>query len=496
MKIAFLTDLKNHDRIIKSINQRISSKEQLREGYLTTQVAFYYLEIDWSLTMSEKSQWGSKLGFILASAGSAIGLGAVWKFPYMTAANGGGGFLLVFLISTLLIGFPLLLAEFALGRCAGVSAIKTFGKLGDNKNYNFIGWIGAFALFILLSFYSVIGGWVLVYLGIAIAKAFQVGISSDYAQLFTDIISNPWIALGSQALFIFLNIFIVSKGVQKGIERASKVMMPLLFIIFVIIIGRSISLPNAMEGVIYFLKPDFSKLTSAGLLYALGQSFFALSLGVTAMLTYASYLDKKTNLVQSGMSIVAMNISVSIMAGLAIFPAMSAFNIQSEGGPSLLFIVLPQLFDKMPFGSIFYILFLLLFLFATVTSSVVMLEINVGNITDQDNEKRNKWSLILGILTFIFGIPSALSYGVMADVQIFGKTFFDAMDFLVSNLLMPFGALCLSLFTGYIFKKALAMEELHLDETPWKQGLFQVWLFLLRFIIPIIIIVVFIAQFM
>ena len=496
MKIAFLTDLKNHDRIIKSINQRISSKEQLREGYLTTQVAFYYLEIDWSLTMSEKSQWGSKLGFILASAGSAIGLGAVWKFPYMTTANGGGGFLLVFLISTLLIGFPLLLAEFALGRSAGVSAIKTFGKLGDNKNYNFIGWIGAFALFILLSFYSVIGGWVLVYLGIAIAKTFQVGISSDYAQLFTDIISNPWIALGSQALFIFLNIFIVSKGVQKGIERASKVMMPLLFIIFVIIIGRSLSLPNAMEGVVYFLKPDFSKLTSAGFLYALGQSFFALSLGVTAMLTYASYLDKKTNLVQSGMSIVAMNISVSIMAGLAIFPAMSAFNIQSEGGPSLLFIVLPQLFDKMPFGSIFYILFLLLFLFATVTSSVVMLEINVGNITDQDNEKRNKWSLILGILTFIFGIPSALSYGIMADVQIFGKTFFDAMDFLVSNLLMPFGALCLSLFTGYIFKKALAMEELHLDETPWKQGLFQVWLFLLRFIIPIIIIVVFIAQFM
>jgi len=441
--------------------------------------------------MSEKSQWGSKLGFILASAGSAIGLGAVWKFPYMTAANGGGGFLLVFLISTILIGFPLLLAEFALGRSAGVSAIKTFGKLGKNSKYNFIGWIGAFALFILLSFYSVIGGWILVYLGIEFGKLFQLSGTGDYAQLFTSIISNPAIALGAQAAFILLNIFIVSRGVQKGIERASKVMMPLLFIIFV-----ALSLPNAMEGVLYFLKPDFSKLTSAGLLYALGQSFFALSLGVTAMLTYASYLDKKTNLVQSGISIVAMNISVSIMAGLAIFPAMSAFNIQSEGGPSLLFIVLPQLFDKMPFGTIFYILFLLLFLFATVTSSVVMLEINVGNITNQDNSKRAKWSTILGILTFVFGIPSALSYGVMADVHIFGKTFFDAMDFLVSNLLMPFGALCLSLFTGYIFKKALAMEELHLDERAWKQGLFQVWLFLLRFIIPIIIIVVFIAQFM
>lgn len=421
--MVFLTDLRKHNRIVKSINQT--------EGYLTTQVAFSYFEKgDQSLTISEKSQWGSKLGFILASAGSVIGLGSVWKFPYMTAANGGGGFLLIFLISTILIGFPLLLAEFALGRSAGVSAIKTFGKLGKNNKYNFIGWIGAFALFILLSFYSVIGGWILVYLGIEFGKLFQLGGTGDYAQLFTSIISNPAIALVAQAAFILLNIFIVSRGVQKGIERASKVMMPLLFIIFVVIIGRSLSLPNAMEGVLYFLKPDFSKLTSAGLLYALGQSFFALSLGVTVMMP-------------------------------------------------LLFIVLPQLFDKMPFGTIFYVLFL----FATVTSSVVMLEINVGNITNQDNSKRAKWSVILGILTFVFGIPSALSYGVMADVHIFGKIFFDAMDFLASNLLMPFGALYLSLFTGYIFKKALAMEELHLDERAWKQGLFQVWLFLLRFFV-------------
>lgn len=432
--MVFLTDLRKHNRIVKSINQT--------EGYLTTQVAFSYFEKgDQSLTMSEKSQWGSKLGFILASAGSVIGLGSVWKFPYMTAANGGGGFLLIFLISTILIGFPLLLAEFALGRSAGVSAIKTFGKLGKNNKYNFIGWIGAFALFILLSFYSVIGGWILVYLGIEFGKLFQLGGTGDYAQLFTSIISNPAIALVAQAAFILLNIFIVSRGVQKGIERASKVMMPLLFIIFVVIIGRSLSLPNAMEGVLYFLKPDFSKLTSAGLLYALGQSFFALSLGVTVMMP-------------------------------------------------LLFIVLPQLFDKMPFGTIFYVLFL----FATVTSSVVMLEINVGNITNQDNSKRAKWSVILGILTFVFGIPSALSYGVMADVHIFGKIFFDAMDFLASNLLMPFGALYLSLFTGYIFKKALAMEELHLDERAWKS--LALPSSFLRFVIPIIIIVVFIAQFM
>ena len=447
--------------------------------------------------MSDNSKWSSKIGFILASAGSAIGLGAVWKFPYMTAANGGGGFLLVFLIFTLLIGLPLLLAEFVLGRGAGVAAIRTFGKLGKNKKYNVIGYIGGFALFILLSFYSVIGGWILVYLGISIADALGIHSTTDHAALFVSIISNTWIALGAQALFILLNIYIVSRGVQKGIEKASKIMMPLLFIIFLVIIARSLSLPNAMSGVTYFLKPDFSKITSSGILFALGQSFFALSIGVTAMLTYASYLDRRTNLVQSDISVVLMNIAVSVMAGLAIFPAMSSFGMESEGGPSLLFIVLPQLFNNMAFGKIFYILFLILFLFATITSSVVMLEINVGNITNQRNTNRTKFSVIIGILTFIVGIPSALSYGSLSNTLIFGKTVFDLMDFLVSNILMPLGCLALSIFTGYVLDKKVALEQLHIDENKKSSlVLFKVWLFLLRYVLPIIILIVCLAQFL
>ena len=447
--------------------------------------------------MSEKSQWGSKIGFILASAGSAIGLGAVWKFPYMTASNGGGSFLLVFLIFTLLIGLPLLLAEFVLGRGAAVSAVKTFGKLGKNKKYNIFGIIGAFALFVLLSFYSVIGGWILVYLGISIADALGIYSTSDYVALFSTIISNPWIALGAQAMFILLNVLIVSRGVQKGIERASKIMMPMLFIIFLIIITRSLTLPNSMAGVTYFLKPDFSKITTSGLLFALGQSFFALSIGVTAMLTYASYLNKQVNMVQSGVSVVMMNIAVSIMAGLAIFPAMSSFGMESEGGPSLLFIVLPQLFNNMAFGKIFYILFLILFLFVTITSSVVMLEINVGNLTDQKNTNRTRFSVIIGILTFIVGIPSALSYGSLSNTLIFGKTIFDLMDFLVSNILMPLGCLALSIFTGYVLDKKVALEQLHIDENKKSSlVLFKVWLFLLRYVLPIIILIVCLAQFL
>ena len=432
--------------------------------------------------MSDNSKWSSKIGFILASAGSAIGLGAVWKFPYMTAANGGGGFLLVFLIFTLLIGLPLLLAEFVLGRGAGVSAIRTFGKLGKNKKYNVIGYIG---------------GWILVYLGISIADALGIHATTDHATLFTSIISNTWIALGAQALFILLNIYIVSRGVQKGIEKASKIMMPLLFIIFLVIIARSLTLPNALSGVTYFLKPAFTKLTSSGILFALGQSFFALSIGVTAMLTYASYLDRRTNLVQSGISVVLMNIAVSVMAGLAIFPAMSSFGMESEGGPSLLFIVLPQLFNNMAFGKIFYILFLILFLFATITSSVVMLEINVGNITNQRNTNRTKFSIIIGILTFIVGIPSALSYGSLSNTLIFGKTVFDLMDFLVSNILMPLGCLALSIFTGYVLDKKVALEQLHIDKNKKSSlALFKVWLFLLRYVLPIIILIVCLAQFL
>ena len=432
--------------------------------------------------MSENSKWSSKIGFILASAGSAIGLGAVWKFPDTTAANGGGGFLLVFLIFTLLIGLPLLLAEFVLGRGAGVSALRTFGKLGKNKNYNIIGYIG---------------GWILVYLGISVADALGLHATGDHAALFTSVISNTWIALGAQALFILLNILIVSRGVQKGIEKASKIMMPLLFIIFLVIIARSLTLPNAMAGVTYFLKPDFSKITSSGILFALGQSFFALSIGVTAMLTYASYLDRRTNLVQSGISVVLMNITVSIMAGLAIFPAMSSFGMESEGGPSLLFIVLPQLFNNMAFGKIFYILFLILFLFATITSSVVMLEINVGNITNQKNTNRTKFSIIIGILTFIVGIPSALSYGSLSNTLIFGKTVFDLMDFLVSNILMPLGCLALSIFTGYVLDKKVAKEQLHINENnKTSLVLFRTWLFLLRYILPVIILIVCLAQFL
>lgn len=441
--------------------------------------------------MERSSQWGSKIGFILASAGSAIGLGAIWKFPYVMASNGGGAFFILFVLFTLAIGLPLLLAEFVIGRSSGTYSIAAFEKLTGSKRFNMIGHLGNIGVFLLLSFYSVIGGWILVYM----MRTFYVMITGtetkSYESLFGYLISQPLFAIGGQFLFIAITALIVLNGVEKGIERASKIMMPLLFIAFFIIIIRSVTLPNSMEGISYFLKPHFMSLNRDSILFALGQSFFSLSVGFGGMLTYASYLDKKSDLVQSGLTIVLLNLMVTLMAGLAIFPATASLGIDNAQGPGLLFVVLPYVFDHMVMGSVFYLLFLLLFFFATVTSSISLLEINVANATKGDNFKRKKAAIVIAAGLFIVGIPSALSFGMFSDVKFFAGTFFDNMDYLVSNILLPIGALLFSLFTGYVLDERISQEELVMQ--PMHMKLFKVWMFLLKFVIPIVIILVFLS---
>ncbi len=439
----------------------------------------------------ERSQWGSKLGFVLAAAGSAIGLGALWRFPYMTAEHGGGAFLLVFLILTLFVGMPLLLSEFVIGRASQRNPIEGFEYLGNKKAYRVFGWLGNIAVFLLLSFYSVIGGWILIYMVIALGEMVNLIQIDNYGSAFEMIIANPLYALAAQAAFIFLTAFIVAQGVQKGLERASKVMMPLLFGLFLIVIIRSVTLPGAMEGIKFFLTPDFTMISSEGLLYALGQSFFALSIGATTMITYASYLGKEQNLTQSALSIVVMNVTISIMAGLAIFPAIASLNMEAAEGPGLIFIVLPQVFAAIPFGMLFYILFLGAFLFATLTSSISMIEINVANTIKGDERKRTNMAYLFGFLVFLVGIPSALSYGLLSDVIIFGRSIFDNVDFLVSNIMLPTGAFISTIFVGYIIDRRVTMGQLNVDENSKMMGLFKFWIFMLRFVLPVIILFVF-----
>ena len=437
--------------------------------------------------MEQKEQWSSKIGFILASAGSAIGLGAIWKLPYVTGTSGGGAFILIFVLFSLLIGFPLLLAEFVIGRSTQKEAISAYKEIAPGTKWHWIGYLGVFTCFILLSFYSVIGGWIIQYIVYSITGQAASG-SVNYEMLFNEAVSNPLLAVGSQALFMIMVIFVVGRGVQKGIESASKFMMPALFILFIILIIRSLTLDNAMAGVSFFLEPDFSKLSSQSILFALGQSFFLLSVGVSVMVTYSSYLSKNESIVQPALSVVVMNLFISILAGLAIFPAVFSLGFEPAAGPGLLFIVLPSVFEKMVLGNLFLLVFLVLFLFATLTSAFSLLEIVVASVS-KGKGGRNRLSWIIGLAIFIVGIPSALSFGILSDITIFNKIIFDAADFLVSNILMPIGVLLISIFVSHKMKKDVLKSELIMNKafTP----LFHVWYYLLRYVIPIVIIVVF-----
>ncbi len=440
--------------------------------------------------MSKQSEWKTSTGFILASAGSAIGLGAMWKFPYMAGIYGGGAFLLMFLIFTIFVGLPLLVMEFTVGKMGRTYTTQIYSKLTGKKWLNIIGWNGNLAVFILFGFYSVIGGWIIIYMANVIWQIVTSN-TSDLGQIqFEAIISNPWLTVSGQGIFIFLTMIIVMLGVEKGLEKASKIMMPLLFIFLIIVVGKSLTLDGSMEGVRYLLQPRIKDISMEGILFALGQSFFTLSLGTTGMITYASYAPKAMTIKSSAISIVLMNILVSVLAGLAIFPALKTFGYQPQEGPGLLFKVLPLVFDKMHFGIVFYLIFLILFLFAALTSSISLLELNVSNFTKNDNTKRRPVALIASILVFIISIPATLSFSSLSGIKFGAGTIFDNMDFIVSNILMPLGALATTLVVGQLLDKNLLRENFGRD----KFKLFLPWYYLIKFVMPIVIILVFIVQ--
>ncbi|MBM7604907.1 NSS family neurotransmitter:Na+ symporter [Metabacillus crassostreae] len=438
-----------------------------------------------------REQWSSKFGFIMASAGAAIGLGAIWKFPYVTGMSGGGAFLLMFIAFTILIGLPMLISEFIIGRGAQKEAVSAYRKLAANSLWTITGPLGVIGCFLLLSFYAVVGGWVLIYSIMAISgNVIEANVS--YPDLFGSITATPTTTLLGLAVFLLINILVISIGIKNGIEKASKYMMPLLFVFFIILVVRSLTLEGAMEGIEFFLKPDFSEITGGSVLYALGQSFFALAVGFSCMVTYSSYLDKKVSIPSSAGSVVLMNIFVSILAGLAIFPVVFAFDFEPAEGPGLLFMVLPAVFSQIPAGEFFLAVFLVLFLFATLTSSFSLLEIIVSAFTESGKRSRKKATWISGFIVFIAGIPAALSFSHLQGFKIFGKTVFDATDFLVSNIMLPLGCLLIALFITFKMNKQLVKDEFTLSN-KLSPGMFTLWSFLMRWVVPLTIIVVFLG---
>lgn len=385
----------------------------------------------------------------------------------------------------------MLISEFIIGRGTGKEAISAYKALAPGSPWVNIGRMGVVGCFLLMSFYCVVGGWILIYTLMSIAgKVIEDG--ADYAELFGSVVSSPGVTILGLALFLLLNVVVIALGVQNGIEKANKYMMPLLFIFFLILVARALTLDGAMEGVKFFLQPDFSKITSESVLYALGQSFFALAVGFSCMVTYSSYSESNVSIPASASSVVIMNILVSLLAGLAIFPVVFAFGMEPTEGPGLLFIVLPTVFAQLPFGELFLCLFLILFLFATLTSSFSLLEIIVAAFTAKGKHSRAKVSWMAGIVVFIAGIPAALSSSLLANMTWFDRTIFDLTDYLVSNIMLPLGNLFIAFFIIYKMNKTIVKEQFF-QANALPAASFTLWKFLMRWIVPIVIILVFLS---
>lgn len=439
-----------------------------------------------------RGQWGSKAGFILAAAGSAVGLGNLWKFPYKAGVNGGGAFVLVYVAVLFLLGFCLMLAEIALGRKTQLNAIGAYGAIA--KKWKFAGGLGVLAGFVILSFYSVVGGWVIKYLVDAVTGSLFTVEPTQFGGHFGSFISSTQSPIIYQGIFMVLTLVIVLGGVSSGIEKASKIMMPALFGMMILLMFRSLTLDGAMEGVKFLFTPDFGKAFNLGVIIdAMGQVFFSLSLGMGCMITYGSYLPKDTNIPFSGTMILILDTFVAILAGLVILPAVFSFGFEPGAGPGLLFITLPAIFSQMAFGKFFCIVFFLLVLFAALTSSISLLEVCVSYIVDEFKKNRTLSAVGLAIIIFILGVPSSLAQGSWSEFKIFGLNFFDLMDTFASNFLLPLGGLLLCIFVGWVWKPKNAINEIE-NEGSLNFTLAPLWSIMIKYVAPVIILIIFITN--
>ena len=401
---------------------------------------------------NQRGFWGSRFGFILAASGSAIGLGNIWKFPYIVGENGGGAFVLIYLICIFIIGTPIMLAEFTLGRKTNLNPVGAFHSLKPNSAYTSIGYMGVLAGFLILSFYGVVGGWTFAYVVKSVTGSVLSFTSPKEAGVFFgNFISNTGETLLYHALFMGLCIAIVLRGVHGGIERACKILMPTLVLFLFLLMIRSLTLDGAMEGVGFYLNPDFSKISVNTVLIALGQAFFSLSLGMGCMITYGSYLSEKENLTSSTVYVVMFYTLIALLVGMVIFPAVFAMGLEPTEGPSLVFSVLPTVFTSMPMGHVVSIIFFTLLAIAAITSGISLLEVVVAYFIDQRGWQRKKAVIIVGSSIFAFGIPSGLSFGAMAELKLVGMTFFDHVDNIASNYLLPLGGMLTAIFVGWVW---------------------------------------------
>jgi NSS family neurotransmitter:Na+ symporter len=425
----------------------------------------------------------------MAAAGSAIGLGNIWRFPYITGKFGGAAFVLIYLAVVLIIGMSVMLAEFVIGRNAQSDAVGSFRKLGGGA-WPLVGWMGFFCGFVILSYYAVIAGWTVAYMFKSLGGLMSEAAAGKAGDVFGAFVSDPVQSIAYHVVVMAITTGIIYKGISGGIEKCCKILMPALFVILLVLIVRSVTLPGAGAGLEFYLKPDFSKLTSEAILAAVGQGFFSLSLGMGCMITYGSYLSKKEYLPSIARTVVLLDTSVAILAGFVIFPAVFAFGIEPGAGPGLTFVTLPAVFAKMPMGAIFSFAFFLLLFIAALTSAISLLEVVVTYCIDQLRWNRAKAAIIMGTAIALLGIPSALSVGGHIP-QVAGKDFLDAADFITNNVIMPLGGIFISVFVGWIWADGAKAEIT--DNGKLAFPFYTVWLWICRVVAPVSIAWIFIT---
>ncbi|TMW73410.1 sodium-dependent transporter [Alteribacter natronophilus] len=438
-----------------------------------------------------REQWATKIGFMLAAMGSAVGLGNIWRFSYVAGENGGAAFLVLYIAIIALIGIPIMMAEFSIGRKAQSDAVGSFQKLAPGRPWVTAGFLGVASAFIILSFYGVVAGWTLKYFVSYLTGGLWSEPAEGYGGFFEGFIMSSAEPVVWQFLFMAITVGVVLMGIKKGIEKANLILMPTLAILLIIMSIYSLTLGGAQEGLSFLFAPDWSVLTEPGIyLAALGQAFFSLSLGMGALITYGSYLSSKERLPGATAGIASMDTVFAIVAGIMIFPAVFAFGIDPAAGPGLVFVILPSVFEAIPLGVVVGLAFFFLLAAAGLSSAISLLEVAVAYFIRKFGWTRKATALIIGGLIFLLGIPSSLSMGVMADFTIFGNVFMDAMEGL-SDIFLPLGGLIIALFVGWGWKKAQSLEASDFGAS----AIGTIWLFLLRFVAPAAIAVVLVAQF-
>ena len=441
------------------------------------------------MSNEKRATFGGRLSAVLVAAGSAVGLGNIWRFPYLAGENGGGAFLVIYLAAVLLIGFPLMLSEFSIGTATRRNAVGAFRQL--DKRWMPLGYMGVLSSVLILGFYLVVAGWTAEYMFHSPFSSQVVNPDpQSHVAAFENFIANPWKPVLYALGFGLATHLIIALGVQKGIERAAKWMMPLLFVALVALSINSILMPGGMEGLKFFLKPDFSKVTPTTFLVAVGQAFFSLSIGLGTMITYASYFKNGTSVRGTALQVTLLDTLVAVMAGLVIFPAVFSAGIEPGSGPSLVFITLPSIFSNISLSAVWSTIFFLLLVLAAITSTISMHESVTAYLEEEWNLSRRVAAWMVTLFTAVLAVLASLSLGIGKECTIFGLSFFDSLDYLTANILLPMGALLTCVFVGYRLDKKIFEQQLYPDCS--RKGEYAVLRFLIKFVCPIFLLILFV----